>query len=489
MFKLFILQIIISIAHAKAAQQCTYEDLTKNCQFFSELSGNDILTFDDGWELPACSLASVSEATRIKSDNEKKAVLVKIAIILEKAKTKIIESTFYQYLNGNLDIKSLISTDETVEMHLPIGVHWKEQQKKIISRQELEKLWGELIGSDQIEPLKSALRELDHTVELALNLEYRGDQYQAEDISRRESEILNGAKECLSQALILNGRDRKDLSKEEANLLMRMESIQASKGHDSVKLDCQPGYSAYNDEESAEVGLPPGQMFLPTQSLFRSMAHELAHSIDLCRIAKPWNISNSTKTLSELNPNASTLGIASTDLGKTSIQPIPFDKHPLLSVNDCLINDPSKAFSQVHEGISPMSSPEAACTQNKQNEAFCDWAASLAVAENERTKCFDKMAFKYTPPRLTEKSKQSIGKKIKVPKGWAPAMHLLDKACSGNNDSESHPLDKDRINKIFLRNPEIQKLLGCAPTKDLACENPLSNQKNNTNRNSSKTSN
>jgi hypothetical protein len=279
-----------------------------------------------------------------------------------------------------------------------------------------------------------------------LDTYYKRAKYRIDETTgAREERLFDRAKASLVSYL-LRGRTADQLSPAERNMLERVKSVRLRKGS-PYDVDCGPAYTSFFDYGKGDAGFPPGMMFHTDESLFRSMVHELSHSIDRCRLSQPQAAGGSQPAVADA-------------------------QNPYFPIMQCLVRERKRSF------ISPVNgdplSQENVCKANHHEEGFCDWMAGEVMAKEIGAGYFTKNpSAPVAPVNFNLDQLTAQGNTISVPKGWETIFYQLDAACGeSRQESGSHPLWRDRLEQIILRKPEIRRALGCKPSQDAGCRPP-----------------
>ena len=272
--------------------------------------------------------------------------------------------------------------------------------------------------------------------------------------------------------LIKRGKDLKDLSLEEQASVHRIETIQLTLPNDPrayLAKDC--------DNRSGNAFYSPGAHTLtvcasdlkyPDESLIRTIAHEMGHSIDPCNIQRNLLSNQTSLPGMELKdyPFRSVLACLESDAGggfrsnQGALDDLQSHAEELLEkLNEgkVLSEDDKKAqLSQLKRIIN--AKPECAnaflTTQSQMGETMADWFGNEVLnsylkdhprqgdAPENQIRPLTFLSYGYCSDRESVTSDQGLR--------W-----MLGTV------SDPHPNNGKRIDEIALREPEIRKYLGC----------------------------
>jgi hypothetical protein len=175
------------------------------------------------------------------------------------------------------------------------------------------------------------------------------------------------------------------------------------------------------------------------------VAHELAHSIDPCRL--PMGLS-ARKQFGVNENKDSTKTVADLDM-----------QTPFKNLITCLRDKKSIAAQNIplHEAVDGYGAPARPGDNDIKNEAppktlcndqitesFCDWMAAEVLSD------FIKNNHKLTTAQYIN--------------GYGNAFRpICSSRTNSNGGDNKHPITADRIDKIMLMNPSVRKDMGCPP--------------------------
>jgi hypothetical protein len=203
------------------------------------------------------------------------------------------------------------------------------------------------------------------------------------------------------------------------------------------------GTAATNFDNLSIVGIGADRFGMSEIENIRTLAHESAHHIDYCRAASK----------------------------NTTSSAIPVQQYPFKGVIECLLSDAGGGFKESDFKLNEFRSAEGVCFNNFHNEAFCDWMAAKAVASYLKKNPAPKEA---TVNMAFTKSNPD-SKIIKFPERLRTSFYVIDQICAerttGRAGDSDHPSRENRFLKIYAREPEVAKSLGCGPSTTQACSN------------------
>lgn len=331
-------------------------------------------------------------------------------------------------------------------------------------------------------------------------------RYEAQ--KERVGKIFNDAQERIVKLLTARRNSTNEVATNE--MIARIQAVQFNfpKSNRELKDLAADGCeipNAFYAPDAHTVTICPQIMNMPEAALFSIMSHELGHSIDPCQSAKPYS-RNADKITAE-KPFFSVYTYA--NQAKDFIfQPISAAQNPFKEVISCLQTEKSlgvviPTMKETQErtrknlesqlGATAEISPALAATFADQErsvrqqyetfktckeltgnghmqEAFSDWVASQTlkqkISEIPDTAKAKQYAFEsqtlYIGSRCQNLNQTAVSYLRPLIRAKCP--DLLDKMESAdqpNDGSESHPATNDRVNRIMMATPEIQKALGC----------------------------
>lgn len=317
----------------------------------------------------------------------------------------------------------------------------------------------------------------------------------AKEMNRVEA-IFKDAKSNMVKALRIkeNANNRAEI----ANLIRRVESISFYKYSLSELSDANLATSceapnAYYEPSFHRVIVCPQFLTATEGSIFKILAHEVAHSIDSCvlqfdlknqgyQLPKEFGFSEytgSTRSAS-ISPKNNPLADNYQCLANSNISEIePMTLPEVLEDYDAAMKiDPSQSERLTTEKawIQKNFEQSKGChfvTDGQEQEISSDWLASLAVAEKLKSlpDASTKKEFVFTAaisdpamcPSVQQKAQQAA--QNAKGSGQHPCRSLdayLDYFAQNKHAKDnSHPTTVTRVNKILFAHPEVRKSLGC----------------------------
>jgi len=357
-----------------------------------------------------------------------------------------------------------------------------------------------------------------------------------EEQNARVQKLINTTKEGLIK-VIMNGKTEKDLSVAEKDSIERIRTIQVNlpnnpKVSENKLCDNVNGNAFYMPSEHS-INICASDLKYPDESLIRTLAHEMGHSIDPCNFQNDTPIFkiDLSKADSFANAQSPIKGQVASAIarckatGSTTCSVLLTDRveaAKLVSVGILSRDAPGEKLSDYpFEGVkSCLQSPEGGNfhsnqvpIENLQLEAEnavdeLDQGANLndkdKLAQQQRMKSLlstkpecgsnymktpskmqEVMAdwfgnevlndYLITHPRVGDSPEDKLRPIAFLARGYCQEVGAV-KSQNGLNgvinimENDTHPLSVDRIDEIALREPKIREYLGCTPL-------PLSNKK------------
>lgn len=263
--------------------QCNVASLTGHCKLFEDLKAADQVVTTDGFTMPACALISVRLKNARKYDEEVKQHAARMTELLNASeKGPVHPVAAADLINRRVLFDFYLKQEGTLELPLPLQASPDKQVKKIISRNEFERELESALGADTSKKLLSEFRRhllayYHPASELAHEPEFVIDQKAIDRRSRIFEQAKQGALNFLKA-----GRPSESLSVAEREMIARISAAKLAPMQGG-KVKCgELGGASYKTDPN-EVNISEANLFYPDQSVFFSVLHELAHSIDFCR--------------------------------------------------------------------------------------------------------------------------------------------------------------------------------------------------------------
>lgn len=305
-------------------------------------------------------------------------------------------------------------------------------------------------------------------------------------ISQERQTEVKSLVEYVRQTLIdkvRRGRDNSSLSALERSQIQRLQTIEfdLNTSLDNQHL-CNSSYpNAGYFQETHSFMLCKSAMMQPNSALVAAIAHEMGHSIDICRMLQPLQKKHGQYGITALHdkilfrnqnpqtqPTTAAAAVSVEEIKKTPEFICLSQKGFLQDPNQKEKEDLSKQLVDIQKesGNTSLNDQElhahnlklmqeypycfnSKSSHNTINEAACDLWASHAQGDY----------ISKHPPKTDTERIATFGVFIKNLCGPQD-----EQAVSTSGDS-SHPASIDRVNKIFLTNPNIQNIFGCTPTE------------------------
>ena len=306
----------------------------------------------------------------------------------------------------------------------------------------------------------------------------------------RVNRLFNETKQRLLQ--FLNSKTTPRNQAEMAQLKLRIQEIKINPV-DYTDYDQAPTCSvpnAYYHADKHSVTICPTLFEMPDAALESTIAHELAHGIDPCALSRDYQ--NTSTPVNKGN----------------GYQPIPSDSNPFASAVSCLQSSRSMGTSpnsfydiradvelqarrlqeemgftedEVQAYIEDEMAQKGSTDQeiencsdfegsSKNREAFADWMAAevmeqkinnLPTAEQRKTAAFEAQMIHLTNncSNIQNLQKERMLNALQS----SPQLRACyqERFGAGGAEITSHPPSAQRINRIYMTKPGIQKALGC----------------------------
>ena len=456
--KLFCLSLLLwSSAFAGASLKCEVSSLTNNCALLKNLKTEDILEYRNGQSTPACILAAVRDTNWEAKEREEKVHTVRIIRVLENVQPPLTKEQLRSVLNTN-DLERMFATP-------PPRISWppfsdkEENPIRSVTAEEVRAYWAERVGAEGLAELLDALQKRSQIGNVFFRRDLRVSdlKFNIGDQEARLKILFGRAQQAVIQD-VLAGREEKQLTAAERDILRRVQALTLSKSF-GYPDNCGPYYLAANDYTRNEIIVPPGMMFFPDPSLMRALLHEISHSFDLCRLSgmKEDDITGRDRVLPEN-------GVAQ------GFPDLSLDASPYYSVHQCLRTEEGGHFIKMnkinkHEPLSR----EGVCLYNEQHEAFCDWNAARIIAANPQL-------MKQELAGATPVAKYDTGQVVKAPEKFECIANMVYCPCSEKQAADykysSHPSWFRRVDDILFRESVWQKQFGCQGSGKKPCPQP-----------------
>ncbi|MCO5113454.1 MAG: hypothetical protein M9899_04685 [Bdellovibrionaceae bacterium] len=301
----------------------------------------------------------------------------------------------------------------------------------------------------------------------------------------RQIEVKNLV-EYVRQTLIdkiRRGRTNSSLSALERSQIQRLQTIEFDL---NISLNdqhlCSSAYpNAGYFQETHSFMLCKSAMMQPNSALVAAIAHEMGHSIDICRMLQPLQKKYGEYGITALNdkilfrnqnpqtqPTITAAAVSVEDIKKTPEFMCLSQKGFLQEPSQKEKEDLAKQLvdTQKESGKTSLSDQElqahnlklmqeypycfnSKSAHNTINEAACDIWASHAQGDY----------ISKHPPKNDIERIATFGVFMKNLCG------PQDEQTASTSGDSSHPASIDRVNKIFLTNPNIQSMFGCTPAE------------------------
>jgi len=343
----------------------------------------------------------------------------------------------------------------------------------------------------------------------------RENQERLQKEVNRTQGLFNDAQKRIVQ--LLQKKKTPGNSAEIENMISRIKSVRFEtpdiKMNPSalVEYGCESA-NAYFDPESGGVKVCPQLMNLPDSTLLFTLAHELGHAIDPCRMS--FGLAKTQRVVPEwMDP-------ITLPAGPVTTPAVPPSKNPLKSVIACLqspgsigahvptkedlLKDIDMEFESLKELAAQESVPgeekltdlgesnfteekkkindhyadflycEELAGQKHMQEAFADWVGTEVVADKvssisdpqkAREYAFASSAF-FMGADCANLRQSLTTKMVAAVKKSCPDLAAKMESFGTATDSLtelSHPASSRRVNKILFSHPTLQKALNCRP--------------------------
>lgn len=433
------------------AKTCDVKTLTNNCELFRQLEPNDTLEFDDGTQVPACALNSMSQGDEEKRAKDLQRPLAVFGEVLGNSELSgVTDDQRKRWMNGELRMDDLLPQEARKIRWPPGGGPGDSFQR--VTPEQVRAFWENKVGKDNYLKLVSAATEHDEITRRYIDRRMAPSsvEFDFSKQSAREERLFVEAKSAVERK-ILAGRSEFALNANEKEILARIRGVKLRKGN-LDQFECGIPYGASFDYGVQEVSIPPGLMFQPDEALLRVMTHEISHSFDLCRLGGGLDGDSAAPKYPR----------ASGDLAHT----------PFFETYRCLRSTGGGAFRGPEEKSNDPDTANA-CHPNHHNEAFCDWFAAETMATEM------KMKGRPTNGPMPKPLRAASGKTVKLPSALKPHLLQLDYACNTGEkeryqETGQHPSWANRVDKLMMRQPALTQGLGCTASGK-ACPYPTVN--------------
>lgn len=322
------------------------------------------------------------------------------------------------------------------------------------------------------------------------------------EYDRAEDIFIDGKKRIL--AFLQKQRNAKN-AKAIDNMITRLQDVKLArvelKNIENFAAEGCEAPNAFYDSVKNSITLCPQMLNLPEASLFQTLAHELGHSVDSCHMSSAFSQSDLFAPAVKISENAFINTLNCLQSKKSLNVKVPSKKELLQKVTA----DEKKLQQELKEEMEDDSPPKSSdasnallgdrrreieknyeqmkhCNSFSENgdmqEAFADWLASQALAEKLVTMQDSQKAREYAFLAQggflgidCENIRHVVDNKIEAalqnnPKCLQDLHEFTARQKKSAQGADTHPATANRVNRIYLSVPQVQKALGCKNVSD-----------------------